>query len=91
MKYGELIQFDPIESVVQLQDADKISAAHQLVNTYVVSDEMAERMVSLVIPQLQLSSPSIIRAFWLLVIMVRKSHFMSVVSVLLPIRLYLIA
>ncbi len=47
MKYGELIQFDPIESVVQLRDADKTSAAHQLVNTYVVSDEMAERMVAL--------------------------------------------
>ncbi|MCB5253751.1 MAG: DUF6079 family protein, partial [Candidatus Cloacimonetes bacterium] len=25
MKYGELIQFDPIESVVQLRDADKTS------------------------------------------------------------------
>lgn len=23
MKYGDLIQFDPIESVVQLRDADK--------------------------------------------------------------------
>lgn len=57
MKYGELIQFDPIESVVQLRDADKTSAAHQLVKTYVVSDEMAERMVRLVIPQLQFEQP----------------------------------
>ena len=30
MKYGDLIQFDPIESVVQLRDADKSSAAHTL-------------------------------------------------------------
>lgn len=57
MKYGELIQFDPIESVVQLRDADKTSAANQLVNIYVVSDEMAERMVRLVIPQLQFEQP----------------------------------
>lgn len=33
MKYGDLIQFDPIESVVQLRDADKSNAAHTLVNT----------------------------------------------------------
>ena len=38
MKYGDLIQFDPIESVVQLRDADKSSAAHTLVNTYVISE-----------------------------------------------------
>ena len=50
MKYGDLIQFDPIESVVQLRDADKSSAAHQLVNTYVISEEMAERLTQLVIP-----------------------------------------
>ena len=37
MKYGDLIQFDPIESVVQLRDADKSSAAHTLVSTYAVS------------------------------------------------------
>ena len=53
LKYGNLIQFDPIESVVQLRDADHASAAQQLVSTYVISDEMADRIISLVIPQLQ--------------------------------------
>jgi len=48
MKYGDLIQFDPIESVVQLRDADKSSTAHTLVNTYVISEEMAERLIQLV-------------------------------------------
>ncbi len=57
MKYGDLIQFDPIESVVQLRDADKSSAAHQLVNTYVISEEMAERLTQLVIPQMQFDQP----------------------------------
>lgn len=48
MKYGELIQFDPIESVVQLRKADNSSEAQQLVNTYVISDEMADRLTHLV-------------------------------------------
>ena len=81
MKYGELIQFDPIESVVQLRDADKTNAAHQLVNTYVVSDEMAERMVRLVIPQLQFEQP--VDNKGILVVGnygTGKSHLMSVVS-----------
>lgn len=81
MKYGDLIQFDPIESVVQLRDADKTSAAHQLVNTYVVSDEMAERMVRLVIPQLQFEQPLDNKG--ILVVGnygTGKSHLMSVVS-----------
>ncbi|MCF4150285.1 DUF6079 family protein [Dethiosulfovibrio sp. F2B] len=81
MKYGELIQFDPIESVVQLRDADKKSAAHQLVDTYVISDEMAERMVRLVIPQLQFEQPLDNKG--LLVVGnygTGKSHLMSVVS-----------
>ena len=81
MKYGELIQFDPIESVVQLRDADKSIAAHQLVNTYVISDEMAERLVRLVVPQLQFEQP--VDNKGILVVGnygTGKSHLMSVVS-----------
>lgn len=81
MKYGDLVQFDPIESVVQLRDADKSSAAHHLVNTYVISDEMAERLTQLVIPQMQFDQP--IDNKGLLVVGnygTGKSHLMSVVS-----------
>ena len=45
MKYGDLIQFEPIESVVQLRDADQAATARQLVDTYVISDEMAEKLI----------------------------------------------
>jgi len=45
MKYEELMQFEPIESVVQLRDADEADAARQLVQTYVISEEMAEKLV----------------------------------------------
>jgi Family of unknown function (DUF6079) len=81
MKYGDLIQFDPIESVVQLRDANKSSAAQQLVNTYVISDEMAERLSQLVFPQMQFDKP--VDNKGLLVVGnygTGKSHLMSVVS-----------
>lgn len=81
MKYGDLIHFDPIESVVQLRDANKLDAARQLVNTYVISNEMAERLIHLVIPQLQFDEPADNKG--LLVVGnygTGKSHLMSVVS-----------
>ncbi|MDD2467141.1 MAG: DUF6079 family protein [Desulfobulbus sp.] len=81
MKYGDLIQFDSIESVVQLRDADKASAAQHLVSTYVISEEMAERLTQLVIPQMQFDQP--VDNKGLLVVGnygTGKSHLMSVVS-----------
>ena len=81
MKYGELIQFDPIETVVQLRDADKSIAAKQLVNTYVISDEMADRLVHLIFWQLQFDTP--VDNKGILVVGnygTGKSHLMSVVS-----------
>ena len=57
MKYSDLIRFEPIESVVQLRDADEAATARQLVDTYVISDEMAEKLIDLVIPQLQFDQP----------------------------------
>lgn len=83
MKYGDLIQFEAIESVVQLRDADQAAAARQLVETYVISEEMAERLVSLVIPQLQFEQPTDNKG--LLVVGnygTGKSHLMSVISAL---------
>ncbi|MFZ4502444.1 MAG: DUF6079 family protein [Methylovulum sp.] len=81
MKYGELLHFDPIESVVQLRDADKASAAQQLVSTYVISEEMAERLTQLVFPQMQFELP--VDNKGILIVGnygTGKSHLMSVVS-----------
>ncbi len=81
MKYGELIQFDPIETIVQLRDADKSQSAQQLVDTYVISDEMAERMAQLAIPQIQFDQP--VDNKGLLIVGnygTGKSHLMSVIS-----------
>lgn len=79
MKYGDLIHFKPIESVVQLRDADV--AVRQFVETYVISDEMAQKVTNLIIPQLQFDQP--INNKGLLVVGnygTGKSHLMSVIS-----------
>ncbi len=52
MKYRDLIQFEQIESVVQLLDADRPDEAKKLVSTFVISDDMAERIAKLMVPQL---------------------------------------
>ncbi len=83
MKYSDLIQFEPIESVVQLRDADQATAARQLVQTYVISDEMAEKLINLVVPQLQFDRPMDNKG--LLIVGnygTGKSHLMSVISAL---------
>ena len=81
MTYSDLIQFEPIETVVQLRDADHESAAHRLVATYVVSNEMAEKLAAVLIPQLQFDEPADNKRF--LVVGnygTGKSHLMSVIS-----------
>ena len=81
MRYGDLIQFEPIDTVVQLRDADRESEARQLVSTYVVSPEMAERLADVVIPQIQIDEPADNKGF--LVVGnygTGKSHLLSVLS-----------
>jgi hypothetical protein len=81
MQYADLIEFDPIETVVQLRHADKESEARQLVATFVISDEMAERLAATVFPQLQIDQPADNKA--ILVVGnygTGKSHLMSVIS-----------
>ncbi|NLM31080.1 MAG: hypothetical protein GX216_11805, partial [Methanomicrobiales archaeon] len=56
MKYGELVQFDPIEDIVQLREADDRLEAERLVRTYVISDGMAEKITSGLIPYLELNT-----------------------------------
>lgn len=81
MKYGELIQFEPIETVIQLQDASELAEAQRLVSTYVISQEMAERLASVVFPNLQFEQPADNKG--ILVVGnygTGKSHLMSVIS-----------
>ncbi len=81
MKYGDLIQFDPIESIIQLRHADEKAVAQQLVSTYVISEEMAERITQIIIPNLQFDQPADNKG--LMVVGnygTGKSHLLSVIS-----------
>tara|TARA_R110002049_G_scaffold42921_1_gene127220 strand:+ start:8139 stop:11870 length:3732 start_codon:yes stop_codon:yes gene_type:complete len=81
MRYGDLIQFEPIESVIQLRDADRPDEAKKLVSTYVISDDMADRISKLMIPQL--SFDEAVDHKGVLVVGnygTGKSHLMSVLS-----------
>jgi len=81
MKYADLIQFDPIESVVQLHHADRAASARRLVETFVISNRMGEQLVDLVLPQLQFEAPADNKG--LLVVGnygTGKSHLMAVIS-----------
>jgi energy-coupling factor transporter ATP-binding protein EcfA2 len=81
MKYADLVKFQPIETVVQLRDADKTTEAKQLVETFVISDRIAEQLADLVIPNLQFEKPADNKG--LLVVGTYgtgKSHLMAVIS-----------
>jgi ATPase subunit of ABC transporter with duplicated ATPase domains len=58
MKYSDLIQFDPIETVVQLNEAERDDQALRLVETFVISDRMGEQLESVIFQQLQFQEPA---------------------------------
>ncbi|MHB8252667.1 MAG: DUF6079 family protein [Acidiferrobacter sp.] len=81
MRYGNLIQFEPIESVIQLLDANRPDEGKKLVSTYVISDDMADRIAKIIIPQLSFDE-SVDHKGVLVVgnYGTGKSHLMSVLS-----------
>ncbi len=81
MKYSELIDFEPIESVIKLRAADAHDSARRLVETFVISDRMAEQLTEVVVPNLRYDLPADNKG--LLVVGnygTGKSHLVSVVS-----------
>lgn len=80
MKYKDLIQFDPIEPIIQIRDANKADAAKRFVETYVFSDQMADKLHDLVFPLLH---PDATDAKGLMIVGnygTGKTHLMSVIS-----------
>mgnify|MGYP000850961508 CR=1 FL=1 len=81
MKYRDLVQFEPIETVVRLKDADKKSEAERLVKTYVMSDSMADSLIGVVIPQMQFEQTIDNKGIFIVGNYgTGKSHLMSVLS-----------
>src|SRR5215813_1567618 len=81
MQYRDLVQFDPIETVIQLRDADDARAAKELIATYVISEEMADKLTVAVFPQLQFERPSDNKGLFIVGNYgTGKSHLIAVIS-----------
>ena len=81
MKYGELIAFDPIQSVKVLRSADVHEQAAEDVRTFVISERMAGQLCDVILPTLQFDAPADTRG--LLVVAgygTGKTHLMSVIA-----------
>lgn len=83
MRYGDVVQYDPIESVVQLRLADNEDEAARLMRNYVISDEMAEKIGTVIFAQLQFDEPTDQKGMLIVGNYgTGKSHLMSVISLL---------
>ncbi len=81
MKYSELISFKPIESTIQLLETADKKVAQDMVQTYVMSDTMAENIKATVIDQLQMEEVIDNKAVMIVGNYgTGKSHLMSVIA-----------
>lgn len=83
MKYRDLIHFDPPQKVVQLRHSEDAAVGRELVATYVISPQMAERLTATVVPNLQYDNPKDNKA--LLIVGnygTGKSHLLSLIATL---------
>ena len=81
MQYAQLVEFTPLESIIEINDANLTHKAKQLVSNYVISSEMADRLINLVFVQLQFKQ--LIDNKGLLIIGhygTGKSHLMAMIS-----------
>ena len=51
MKYRDLINFEPIESVIELTDANDKDKALELIDDFVISDRMATTINDVIVTQ----------------------------------------
>lgn len=87
MTYRDLIQFEPIESVLKLQEADDKRTAQEHVDTFVVSPRLRIQLTTQVFPQLQFDAPKDNKG--ILVVGnygTGKTHLMSVISAIAEYR-----
>ncbi len=81
MKYSELISFKPIESTIQLLETADKKIAQDMVQTYVMSDTMADNLKATVIDQLQMEEVIDNKAVMIVGNYgTGKSHLMSVIA-----------
>jgi hypothetical protein len=81
MKYRDLIHFEAVTEVIQLVSANKKETAAQLVDTYVISDRMADVIMHRILPALKTGEKNQGRGLFIVGNYgTGKSHLMSVIS-----------
>ena len=81
MNYADIIHFEPIETVVQLRTADSAPDARRLVESFVVSERMADTLRDVIFPQLQFAKPADNKGLFVVGNYgTGKSHMMAVLS-----------
>ncbi|MCF8567890.1 DUF6079 family protein [Alicyclobacillus tolerans] len=81
--YGELFTLNPIETVIELNDADNKSKAKRLVSTFVVTPTLAEQIEEVAIPQLDVDDSTEGKGiFFVGNYGTGKSHVMSFLSLI---------
>jgi len=79
MKYRDLVQFEPIESIIQIADSGK--SAERLVHSYVISDGMARQLKDILMPNLRFDKPADSKGIFVVGNYgTGKSHLMSVIA-----------
>lgn len=81
MRYSDLINFNPIDSIIQINEADDKLKAITLTKSYVMSDDMAQKLERGIINELQLDE--VVDNKGVLLVGnygTGKSHLMSVIS-----------
>jgi hypothetical protein len=79
MKYRDLVQFDPITSIIQLAGSE--NDAERMVSTYVISDGMARQLCDVLAPQLDFNTPGEHKGVFVIGNYGSgKSHLMRVIS-----------
>ena len=81
MKFSDVINFQPIESVIQIKDSNDEAKATEYVKTFVISDRLSEGLTDLIIPQLQFEDPLDNKGLMIIGNYgTGKSHLLSVIS-----------
>lgn len=81
MEYRDLVQFESVTEVIQLLKANQKETAAQLVETYVISDRMADLILHRILPALKFSGDNQGRGLFIVGNYgTGKSHLMAAIS-----------
>lgn len=81
MKYRDLINFEPVSTVIQLRSTEDKAMAKDLVKTYVAAPSMEAKFEKQIVKHLQFEKPADNKALMIIGNYgTGKSHLMSVIS-----------